>query len=88
MEYKKNKTRISLWFNNSRFSKIEINKYFVTNGFSNKNKEMWMKYEFNNINDWLQLLQYELLKRNIILTADDNQRVEKYYDELKNNYYI
>jgi len=51
MEYKKNKTRISLWFNNSRFSKIEINKYFVTNGFSNKNKEMWMKYEFNNIND-------------------------------------
>ena len=83
MEIQKNKTRISFWLNNSRFSKIEVNKYFVTNGFSNKNKEMWMKYEFNNINDCLQLLQYELLKRNIILSVDDTQRVEKYYNELK-----
>lgn len=83
MEIRKNKTRISLWLNNSRFSKIEINKYSITNGFSNKNKEMWITYEFNNINDCLQLLQYELLKRNIILSVSDNQRIEKYYNELK-----
>lgn len=83
MEIRKNKTRISLWLNNSRFSKIEVNKYFVTNGFSSKNKDMWKMYEFNNINDCLQLLQYELLKRNIILSVSDNQRIEKYYNELK-----
>ena len=44
---------------------------------------MWKLYEFNNINDCLQLLQYELLKKNIILSVDDTQCIEKYYNELK-----
>ena len=59
MEIKKNKTRISLWLNNSRFSKIEVNKYFVTDGFSNKIKKcgnymnliiLMIAYNYYNMN--------------------------------------
>lgn len=82
MEIRNNKTRISLWLNNSRFLKIELNKLFVTNGISNKNKELWTIYKFNNINECLQLLQFELLKKNIILSNDNKQTIEKYYDQL------
>ena len=82
MDIKKNKTRISLWINNSRFSKIKLNKYIITNGFSNKHKMNWIIYNFDDINECIELIKYDLLKRNINLTQTNKDYIENLYMEL------
>ena len=65
MIIKKNKTRISLWFNKKRFSKIELNKLIITNGYSKKNKHLWCLYRFNTIHECIEILQKYLNKNKI-----------------------
>ena len=63
MEIKDNKTRISLWLNGKRFAKIEFNKISMTYGYSNKNKNLWKIFYFNEIDDCLKLLKCYLLTK-------------------------
>ena len=50
MEIKENKTRISLWLKGKRFSKIELNKLIITNGYSKNNRNLWIiLYNIYNI---------------------------------------
>ena len=65
MEIKYNKTRISLWHSGKRFAKIEKNKLIITNGHSNKNRNLWKTYKFNKIEDIIKILKCYLLERDI-----------------------
>ena len=63
MEIKENKTRISLWLQGNRFSKIELNKFSITNGYSYHNRNLWSIFNFTEIDECLRLLQCYLLGR-------------------------
>ena len=82
MIIKKNKTRISLWFNKKRFSKIELNKLIITNGYSKKNKHLWCQYRFNTINDCLEILQKYLIKNKINISPSEIQFIHDIYKNL------
>ena len=82
MEIKENKTRISLWFKGKRFSKIEPNKFIITNGYSKHNRNLWKTSRFNKIDNCLELLQNELLKRTINISLEEQQYIKKLYIKL------
>ena len=82
MEIKENKTRISLWFQGKRFSKIEFNKLIITNGYSKKNKNLWIIFNFNKIDNCLELLQSYLLGRKINILLKEQQYIQKLYIKL------
>ena len=80
MEIKENKTRISLWFNGKRFSKIEMNKLIITNGYSNHNKKLWAIFNFTKIDDCLELLQCYFLGRRINISSEEKQYIKLLYN--------
>ena len=82
MIIKKNKTRISLWFNKKRFSKIELNKLIITNGYSKENKHLWCQYRFNTINDSVEILQKYLKKNKINISTSEIQFIHELYQNL------
>ena len=82
MEIKENKTRISLWFQGKRFSKIEFNKLIITNGYSKKNKNLLIIFNFNKIDNCLELLQSYLLGRKINILLKEQQYIQKLYIKL------
>ena len=82
MIIKKNKTRISLWFNKKRFSKIELNKIIITNGYSKENKHLWCQYKFNTIHDCLEILQKYLKKNKINISTSEIQFIHELYQNL------
>lgn len=82
-----NKTRISIWRPNNlnsgssgRFAKIELNKFTITNGFSNKNTHLWRVYSFTNIKECIILLKTFI--NNINITLDTGSILE-FYSKLK-----
>ena len=79
MEIKENKTRISLWLNNKRFSKIEYNKLILTNGYSYSKRNLWNRFHFNKIDDCLELLKCYLLGRNINISLEELQYIKNLY---------
>ena len=83
MEIKENKTRISLWLKNKRFSKIELNKLIITNGYSKRNRNLWNIFNFNRIDDCLELLQCYLSRRAIKLSLKERQDIKKLYIKLQ-----
>ena len=82
MEIKENKTRISLWFNGKRFSKIEMNKLIITNGYSNYNKNLWEIFNFTKIEHCLELLHCYFLGRRINISSKEKQYIKKLYIKL------
>lgn len=86
MEIKENKTRISLWFKGKRFSKIELNKLFITSGYSKHNRTLWSIFTFNKISNCLELLECYLLGRKINITLKDLEYIEKIYIKLLDSY--
>ena len=42
----------------------------------------WIIYNFDNINECIELIKYDLLKRNIILTQSNKDYIEYLYMEL------
>lgn len=84
MKIKENKTRISLWIQGKRFSKIEVNKLFITNGYSKDNKNFWTIYTFNEIDSGLDLLQSYLLKRKINISSKEQKYIQALYIKLTN----
>lgn len=82
MEIKENKTRISLWLKGRRFSKIELNKLIITNGYSNRNRKLWSIFNFTKIDDCLELLQCYILGKKINISLKDKQYIQKLYIKL------
>ena len=82
MVIKKNKTRISLWFNKKRFSKIELNKLIITNGYSKENKHLWCQYRFNTIHECIEILQKYLKKNKINISPSEIQFIHELYQNL------
>ena len=83
---KNNKTRISIQKSNhlnlgssSRFAKVELNKFIITNGFSNKNKHLWKIYSFNNIEECIILLK-KYVKNNM---ESHINSILQFYSQLK-----
>ena len=84
MKIKENKTRISLWIQGKRFSKIEVNKLFITNGYSKDHKNLWKIYTFNKIDSGLDLLRSYLLKRKINISSKEQKYIQSLYIKLAN----
>ena len=82
MEIKDNKTRISLWFKEKRFAKIESNKLTITNGNSNRYRHLWITFQFNKLDDCFELLQYYLFEKNIKLALNEYQSIRNLYIKL------
>ena len=82
MNIKENKTRISLWFHGKRFSKIELNKLTITNGFSNKHKNLWNIFYFKKIDDCLKILQLYTLEKNITTFFKTKKNIKNLYIKL------
>ena len=82
MIIKINKTRISLWFNKKRFSKIELNKLIITNGYSKEHKNLWCQYRFNTIHDCVEILQKYLKKNKINISPTEIQFIHDFYQNL------
>jgi len=82
MIIKKNKTRISFWLNKKRFSKIELNKLIITNGYSKQYKNLWYQYRFNTINDCVEILQKYLIKNKINISTSQIQLIHEIYQTL------
>ena len=74
MKIKENKTRISLWLNNNRFAKIELNKLIITNGYSKHHHQCWNLYNFKNIDNCLELLHIYLLGRSINISLKEKEK--------------
>lgn len=85
MEIKENKTRISLWLEGKRFSKIELNKLIITNGYSNHNRNLWKIFNFNEIDDCLELLKCYFLGKKINISLKEQQTIQKLYLKLCDN---
>ena len=85
MEIKENKTRISLWLKGKRFSKIELNKLIITNGYSKNNRNLWIIFNFNKIDNCLELLQCYLLERKMYISLKESQYIQKLYLKLLDN---
>ena len=81
MEIKENKTRISLWIKGKRFSKIESNKLIITKGYSNKNRNLWIIFNFTDVNNCLDLLQSYILE-NYKISLNDRNHIQKIYQKL------
>ena len=79
MEIKQNQTRISLWNKGSRFAKIELNKLFITNGYSRDDRELWEKFKFNTIEGCLDILQPYLSIMDIDLSLQQIEYIKGLY---------
>jgi|TARA_B110001469_G_C9623689_1_gene311082 hypothetical protein len=74
MRIKENKTRISIWNNNKRLLKIELNKLTITNGYPKSKRNLWIVIKFNTINNGL-----ELLSKNIIISPTEINSIKHIY---------
>jgi hypothetical protein len=79
MKIKENKTRISLWLNNKRFAKIEINKLIITSGYSRHDRVLWCTFKFNNIDDCLNLLRLYLLQKRNKMSVNEENYIQNLY---------
>ena len=74
MLIKENKTRISIWDNNKRLFKIELNKLTITNGYPKSKRNLWIVIKFDTINNGL-----ELLSNNIIISPTELISIKHIY---------
>lgn len=74
MLIKENKTRISIWDNNKRLFKIELNKLTITNGYPKSKRNLWIVIKFHTINNGL-----ELLSKNITISPSDLNIIKYIY---------
>lgn len=80
---KVNKTRISFWIDNiGRVSKIETNRFIITNGLNNSYRHLWNIIEFENINTAIILLQNYLSNQHIYLSLDDKIHIFNSYSHI------
>lgn len=82
MEIKENTTRISFWFNEKRYSKIELNKLIITYGYSNRNRNLWNVFKFSKIDNCLELLEYFILEKKYKISLKEKQVIKKLYVKL------
>ena len=76
------KTRISLWLNGKRFSKIEPNALIITHGYSKTDKHLWNRHKFDKIHDCLVTLEMYLILVNNTIKPSEKQFIKLMYNEI------
>ena len=82
MIIKGSNTRVSLWLNKKRFSKIEHNKLTITHGYSKHNKHLWDTFSFNTLDECFISLQTYLSQKNSSIQPYQKKIIQTMYKDI------